>query len=47
MTVDPQVRQLLNQLTGTGATSEEVWRSCPELLAEVSARYRQTAGGVY
>jgi hypothetical protein len=41
MSVDPRVRQLLDQLLDSGATPEEVCRSCPELLPEVRARYRQ------
>src|SRR5215475_2683146 len=41
MSVNPRVRQLLDQLIDSGATPEEVCRSCPELLPEVRARCRQ------
>src|SRR5262245_27104276 len=41
MSVDPRVRQLLDQLIDSGATPEEVCRTCPELLPEVRARCRQ------
>src|SRR5262249_23388005 len=41
MSVDPRVRQLLDQLIDSGATPEEVCRSCPEFLPEVRARCRQ------
>src|SRR5262249_1337937 len=41
MSVDPRVRQLLDQLIDSGATPEEVCRSCPEFLPEVRARCQQ------
>src|SRR5262245_5499463 len=41
MSVNPRVRQLLDQLIDSGATPEYVCRSCPEFLPEVRARYRQ------
>jgi tetratricopeptide (TPR) repeat protein len=41
MSVDPRVRQLLDQMLDSGETPEEVCRSCPELLDEVLTRYRQ------
>src|SRR5262249_34033202 len=41
MSIDPRVRQLLDQLIDSGATPEEVCRSCPEFLPEVRARCRQ------
>src|SRR5262245_6665736 len=41
MSVNPRVQQLLDQLIDSGATPEEVCRSCPELLPEVRARCQQ------
>src|SRR5262249_42577518 len=41
MSVDPRVRQLIDQLIDSGATPEEVCRSYPELLPEVRARCQQ------
>src|SRR5262245_56252167 len=41
MSADPRVQHLLDQLLDSGATPEEVCRSCPELLPEVRARCRQ------
>ena len=41
MADDLRVQQLLDQLLDSQATPEEVCRSCPELLPEVRARWRQ------
>jgi hypothetical protein len=41
MSADPRVQQLLEELMESGATPEDVCRSCPEFLPEVRARYRQ------
>ena len=41
MTDDPRVEQLLDELLDKRATPEEVCRTCPELLSEVRARWRQ------
>src|SRR5215468_8249111 len=41
MSIDPRVQQLLDQLIDSGATPEEVCRSCPELLPEVRACCRR------
>src|SRR6266404_9632425 len=41
MTDNPRLRQLLDELLDSHATPEEVCRSCPELLPEVRARWRQ------
>src|SRR5262249_28349984 len=41
MTDNPRLRQLLDELHGSHATPEEVCGSCPELLPEVRARWRQ------
>src|SRR6516164_1280683 len=41
MTDNPRLRQLLDELHESHATPEEVCRSCPELLPEVRARWRQ------
>ncbi len=38
---DPRVLQLLDDLIDQEASSEVVFRSCPELLPEVRARWRQ------
>ena len=38
---DPRILQLLDELIEPEATPEEVCRSCPELLPEVRARWRQ------
>jgi serine/threonine-protein kinase len=38
---DPRVQQLLDELLASQSTPEEVCRSCPELLAEVRARWEQ------
>jgi serine/threonine-protein kinase len=37
MTVDPRVRELLEQVLESERTPEEVCRDCPELLPEVRA----------
>src|SRR3977135_96893 len=37
----PRLRQLLDELHESHATPEEVCRSCPELLPEVRARWRE------
>ena len=41
MSTYSRVRQLLDRLIDSGATPEEVCRSCPELLPEVRTRCRQ------
>jgi serine/threonine-protein kinase len=41
MTDEPRVERLLDELLESQATPEEVCRSCPELLPEVRARWRQ------
>ncbi len=41
MTDNPRLRQLLDELHASHATPEEVCRSCPELLPEVRARWRE------
>src|SRR5262245_6480309 len=41
MTDNPRVQQLLDELLDSQATPEEVCGSCPELLPEIRARWRQ------
>jgi serine/threonine-protein kinase len=41
MARDPRVAQLLEELLETGATPEEVCRTCPELLAAVQEGWRR------
>src|SRR5262245_1229113 len=41
MAEDPRVQRLLDELLDEQATPEEVCGSCPELLPEVRARWRQ------
>ena len=41
MTNDPRLEQLLDELLDSHCTPEEVCSSCPELLPEVRARWRQ------
>jgi serine/threonine-protein kinase len=41
MTDDPRMQQLLDELLDSRCTPEEVCGSCPELLPEVRARWRQ------
>ena len=38
---NPRVEQLLEELLESGATPEEVCRTCPELLPQVRARWQR------
>ena len=44
MTEDPRVLRLLDELLESSATPEEVCGSCPDLLPEVSRRWREIRG---
>ena len=41
MAADPRVQQLLDEISDSGRTPEEVCGACPELLPEVRRRWRQ------
>jgi eukaryotic-like serine/threonine-protein kinase len=38
---DPRVQQLLDEISDSGCTPEQVCGACPELLPEVRRRWRQ------
>ena len=41
MAVDSRVQELLDEISDSGCTPEEVCDACPELLPEVRRRWRQ------